>query len=88
LEILDDPRYPALRNQLLSFLEERAQSDAAVLAEALAAGQPGSLRVSAEELFVIEKYSGFNRFRARYRNLPDLQAGMANMPSAPAKALS
>ena len=88
LAILDDPRYPSLRNQLLSFLEERAQSTAvSATAPKPMATQPTSIQVSAEELFVIEKYSGFNRFRARYRKCPYRPSGAANLARAEAKVL-
>jgi hypothetical protein len=45
------------------------------------------VQVSAEELFVIEKYSGFNRFRARYRNRPCRPSGVADLARAEAKVL-
>jgi ABC-type nitrate/sulfonate/bicarbonate transport system ATPase subunit len=88
LAILDDPRYPSLRNQLLSFLEERAQSTAApAAAPQPVAAPPSPVQVSAEEIFVIEKYSGFNRFRARYRNRPCRPSGVANLARAEAKVV-
>ena len=60
LSIVDDPRYHQARNQLIDFLEERAGHARATAFPALAAVTP-------EELFVIEKYTGFNRFRRKYR---------------------
>jgi nitrate/nitrite transport system ATP-binding protein len=88
LAILDDPRYPSLRNELLSFLEARAQSTTLpAAAPKPVAAQPTPVQVSAEELFVIEKYSGFNRFRARYRNRPCRPSGVADLARAEAKVL-
>lgn len=88
LAILDDPRYPSLRNELLSFLEARAQSTTVPAAVAQpVAEKPTPVQVSAEELFVIEKYSGFNRFRARYRNRPCRPSGVANLARAEAKVV-
>jgi len=64
----EDPRYHALRSQLLSFLEERAGHG-----QPFAAPQPVLRReiiekLTPEDLFVIEKYTGFNRFRRKFRH--------------------
>jgi len=75
-EILADPEYDRVRNHLITFLEERAGHE--LVADLppetaptpyVAAGRNGRANhvLSDEERFVIEKYTGFNRFRARYR---------------------
>jgi ABC-type proline/glycine betaine transport system ATPase subunit len=72
-EILVDPVYDRTRTHLISFLEERANSrqvgEVPVLKRPMMEENaprtiPG---VTAEELFVVDKYTGFNRFRGRYR---------------------
>jgi nitrate ABC transporter ATP-binding subunit len=77
LEILADHEYDHARNRLITFLEERADrgSVADFPAETaptpyIVAGRNGraSRVLSDEERFVIEKYAGLNRFRAKYRD--------------------
>jgi nitrate/nitrite transport system ATP-binding protein len=65
LRIVDDPVYERVRNQLITFLEERANPRQISLVEKRK--EEGQTSVTAEELLVIEKYTGFNRFRSRYR---------------------
>lgn len=76
MEILADPEYDRVRNHLITFLEERADHGQAadsppetVPTPYLVTGLNGRVNhvLSEEERFVIEKYTGFNRFRARYR---------------------
>ena len=68
LTIIDDPRYHQARKQLLSFLEDRAAPSGSALASVPARQTAVAARkVTAEELFVIEKFTGFNRFRKKYR---------------------
>jgi len=89
LKLVDDLRYHPLRHRLLSFLEERAHRDASapLRMESQATDQRRG-QVTAEELFVIEKYSGFNRFRARFRKPPKMDGTIASLSQAEAKALS
>jgi nitrate ABC transporter ATP-binding subunit len=67
LSMADDERYHPARNRLLSFLESRA-------GHGLANGSGESKQhvapasVTPEELFIVEKYTGLNRFREKYRN--------------------
>jgi nitrate ABC transporter ATP-binding subunit len=67
-EIFAHPTYSTTRERLMTFLEERAhhQPVAGLPLEERKTEQarPG---VTPEELFVIERYTGFNRFRRRYR---------------------
>jgi nitrate/nitrite transport system ATP-binding protein len=68
LNIAADPMYDRIRNGLLAFLEERADHGAVTefpLKEKSPESSPRA--VTAEELFVIDKYTGFNRFRRKYR---------------------
>lgn len=66
LTIVDDPRYQEARGHLITFLEERADHGRATAFPALAQNA-SAVRIAADELFVIEKYTGFNRFRKKYR---------------------
>ncbi len=68
LAIIDHPKYHQARKQLLSFLEERAEHSGRAYASMQARqAEVASRTVTPEELFVIERYTGFNRFRRRYR---------------------
>jgi hypothetical protein len=51
---------------LITFLEERADHGRATAFPVLAQNA-STVRIAADELFVIEKYTGFNRFRKKYR---------------------
>jgi ABC-type proline/glycine betaine transport system ATPase subunit len=86
LTIIDDPLYHQIRNQLLGFLEKRTHVD--VLTEK-PAEQPliRSLQVSEEELFVIEKYTGFNRFRGKFRKARPGTDEVSGLERADARAL-
>jgi hypothetical protein len=66
LTIVDDPRYQEARGHLITFLEERADHGRATAFPALAQ-KVDAARVGEDDLFVIEKYTGFNRFRKKYR---------------------
>src|SRR6266576_2537741 len=68
LALIADPVYHRLRKQLLSFLEERATrgSDTFAVVEAQRI-EVGPRAVTPEELFIVEKFTGFNRFRQKYR---------------------
>jgi nitrate ABC transporter ATP-binding subunit len=80
-ELLARPEYERLRSTLITFLEERAdlrpQADtarkpAAVPIKPNGADGRAKLSISDEEHLVIQRYTGFNRFRAKYRRT-DLQ---------------
>ena len=70
LQMVDDPLYERVRSQLITFLEERANPRQISLIEKRK--EEAQTQVSAEELFIIEKYTGFNRFRSRYRQRPPM----------------
>ena len=87
-EILADPVYARTRGELIQFLEERAHPrEIATAPTHKQKAREGEPAVSAEELFVIEKYTGFNRFRRRYRNQTAVADRVAYLASAGAKAL-
>jgi nitrate/nitrite transport system ATP-binding protein len=78
LIIIDDPKYHEARKQLLSFLEDRATRGGRMLAALEARDAAGAgLTVTPEELFVIEKFTGLNRFRRKYRK-PQATAEFVN----------
>src|SRR4029450_5493703 len=64
-DILADPEYGRVRNHLITFLEERATPRQISLTEKRK--EEAQTSITAEELLVIERYTGFNRFRSRYR---------------------
>jgi ABC-type nitrate/sulfonate/bicarbonate transport system ATPase subunit len=75
-EILADREYDRVRNHLITFLEERAGQGRATDLPAetvptpyLVAGRNGRANhvLSDADRFVIEKYTGFNRFWGKYR---------------------
>ena len=68
LQMVDDPLYERVRSQLITFLEERANPRQISLIEKRK--EEAQAQCSADELFIIEKYTGFNRFRSRYRQRP------------------
>jgi nitrate/nitrite transport system ATP-binding protein len=88
LKIIDDPKYHEARKQLLSFLEDRATRGSRMLA-AVDARHAATVNrtVTPEELFVIEKFTGFNRFRRKYRKPRSLAEFVDNFSQAEAKAL-
>jgi nitrate/nitrite transport system ATP-binding protein len=78
LTIIDDAKYHEARKQLLSFLEDRATRGGRMLAALKARDAAGAgLTVTPEELFVIEKFTGLNRFRRKYRK-PQATAEFVN----------
>jgi nitrate/nitrite transport system ATP-binding protein len=66
LIIVDDPLYQEARGQLITFLEERADRGRATAFPELVQNVDAG-RLAEDDLFVIEKYTGFNRFRKKYR---------------------
>ncbi len=89
LGIGEDPRYHQIRSQLLGFLEERAHGSAT--AAPRVDRQPVETKnphVTVEELFVIDKYTGFNRFRGKFRKQTPPVDAVTSLSRAAAKALS
>lgn len=89
LGIGEDPRYHQIRSQLLGFLEERAHGSAT--AAPRVDRQPVETKnphVTLEELFVIDKYTGFNRFRGKFRKQTPPVDAVTSLSRAAAKALS
>jgi nitrate/nitrite transport system ATP-binding protein len=78
-EVLNHPVYYRLRDHLITFLEERASpphllSQPTVTPyQAVAARERKSVLLTEEERFSVEKYTGFNRFRRKYRGTPKAQ---------------
>ena|SRR3990172_1279782 len=90
LAMIDDPQYHLARKQLLSFLEEQAAHGSKTLSlfeTRHAAVAVANRTVTLEELFVIDKYTGFNRFRRKYRKQPAQTESVENLRQAEAKAL-
>ena len=88
LAIIADPTYHQARKQLLSFLEGEATHDKRTLSpfETRQAAVVNRT-VSPEELFVIEKFTGFNRFRTKYRKPQALAEFVDNVSQLEAKLL-
>jgi nitrate/nitrite transport system ATP-binding protein len=76
IELFADSRFEELRDHLRSFLEERAhlrpgaapRPEPASAIESSNDEMRGRLLISSEDEFILEKYSVFNRFRAKFRN--------------------
>jgi nitrate ABC transporter ATP-binding subunit len=66
LTIVDDTRYQEARGHLITFLEERADHGR-VTSVSAPAQQSDAARLAADELLVVGKYRGLNRFRKTYR---------------------
>jgi nitrate/nitrite transport system ATP-binding protein len=85
----EDPRYHQIRSQLLSFLEDRAQGNGRfALGVDHQPAKTDNPKVTAEKPLVIEKYTGFNRFRDKFRKHPPRVGSMARLSSADAKPRS
>jgi nitrate ABC transporter ATP-binding subunit len=88
LSICEDPMYLSLRGRLLGFLEQRAHGKAEAAPQRdQQSVETNLVNVTADELFIIEKYTGFNRFRAKFRH-PTAVDAMTNLSRAEVKALS
>ena len=89
LGIGEDPRYHQIRSQLLGFLEDRAYGNGRfALGVDHQPAKTDNPKVTAEELLEIEKYTVFNRFRAKFRKQPRYVEPVAKLSSADAKAHS
>jgi len=66
LSMIEDPMYHRLRRQLLRFLEERAGATPPPCDEPQSVANHLT-KINAEELSVIEKYTGLKRFRGMFR---------------------
>jgi len=88
LAIIADPTYHQARKQLLGFLEDEATHGKRTLS-VFETRQTAVVNrtVSPEELFVIEKFTGFNRFRKKYRKPQALAEFVDNLGQMEAKAL-
>jgi hypothetical protein len=73
---------------MLRFLEERAPERAATPSRQNDEPFEQPARITAEQVFIIEKYTGFNRFRGRYRKCETTASVSANSARAQAKALA
>jgi len=88
LAIIADPTYHQARKQLLGFLEgEAAHGKRALSPFETRQAAVVNRTVSPEELFVIEKFTGFNRFRKKYRKPQALAEFVDNLGQMEAKAL-
>ena len=65
LTIVDDLHYQEARAHLITFLEERADHGRATAVPSLVQDLTKA-RVTEDDLFVVEKYTGLNRFRKKY----------------------
>src|SRR5919106_2813939 len=84
LTIVDDPAYHQARTKLLSFLEgEAAHGQRALSPFEARQATLVSRVVSPEELFVVEKFTGFNRFRRKYRKPQAMTEFVDNVSEAP-----
>lgn len=87
LKLSEEPMYHRLRGEMLRFLEERAPERALAPAQQNHEPVEQPVRLTAEEVFVIEKFTGFNRFRAKYRKCELPPNASADSAGAELKAL-
>jgi ABC-type nitrate/sulfonate/bicarbonate transport system ATPase subunit len=85
--ISEDPMYHRLRGQMLRFLEDRAPERAVSPLRERGAPSAQTAQLTLEELFIIEKYTGFNRFRGRFRHRAASVQVPVSLAPAEAKAL-
>jgi nitrate ABC transporter ATP-binding subunit len=88
LSLSEDPMYFHLRSEMLRFLEERAPERAATPAQQSGESFEQPLQLTSEELFIIEKYTGFNRFRGKYRQCEPAANVNVNSVRAEVKVLA
>jgi len=88
LTLSEDPMYLHLRNQMLRFLEARAPERAAARTEQRGNPAVQPVQLTAEEVFIIEKFTGFNRYRGKYRKGATAANHSVNSAPAEAKALA
>ena len=88
LSLIDDPSYHRLRSQLLGFLDQHAMHGAVPTRPASERSAPAGPAPTPEELFVIEKFTGFNRFRGEFRKKPAMDDFAAHLARTDVKALS
>ena len=86
LSLSEDPMYHRLRGEMLRFLEERTPERAVLPARETGEPSKQPAQLTAEEVFIIEKYTGFNRFRGRYRKCGTGENAGVNAARAEAKA--
>ena len=88
LTLTEDPMYHHLRSEMLRFLEERAPERNANSARETGESLTQPAQLTAQEIFIIEKYTGFNRFRGQYRKGETAVNGDSNTARAEVKALA
>ena len=72
LSIVDDPLYHQTHAHLIHFLQERAdRGRSTMFAVPVEKPNRAILEIGADELLIVEKYTGFNRFRKKYRWLDE-----------------
>ncbi len=88
LTLSEDPMYHHLRREMLRFLEERAPEPAATTARQTGEVLEHPEQLTAAQVFIIEKYTGFNRFRGKYRHSQTTANVSDNSARAEVKALA
>lgn len=88
LTLSEEPTYHQLRGRMLSFLEERAPERVATPAQQKSEALEQPAHLTAQEAFIIEKYTGFNRFRGKYRKFETTANRDVNSASVESKALA
>ena len=88
LTLTEQPTYHRLRSQMLGFLEEHAPEREATSAQQQDKPFEQKVQPTAEEVFIIDKYTGFNRFRGKYRKCATTAHVDLNSARAEAKALA
>jgi nitrate/nitrite transport system ATP-binding protein len=84
LGMIETPLYHQIRSQLIGFLGKQAHGDGAAECPVV---RFDNSQVSEDELFVIEKYTGFNRFRGKFRKARPGTDEVSGLERADARAL-
>jgi nitrate/nitrite transport system ATP-binding protein len=88
LTLSEEPVYQRLRSEMLRFLEEHAPDRPACRVHQTGDHLEQPAQLTAEEIFFIEKYTGFNRFRSKYRKNETSAGVSSDSAHAEAKALA
>jgi len=88
LTLTEDPMYHHLRSEMLRFLEDRAPDRKLTATRETGESLTQPAQLTAQEIFIIKKYTGFNRFRGRYRKSERTANSDVNWASVETKALA
>ena len=80
LQMTEDPMLSRVRNELLTFLEERADPGSAAELSVKKPAEAQNTSENSEEMFPMRKGLGFKRWRKKYRNPPSVNGIVRRNP--------